>query len=44
MDLMHDVITFISQSFILRESRVAIFADIFKSDTMLIKEIFKDSI
>ena len=43
MDRNYDVITFFQKAFILRRSRVAIFADIIKIVTMFIKKILKDS-
>ena len=43
MDRSYDVITFISNIFILRRPRVAIFTDIIKIVTKFIKTIFKYS-
>ena len=43
MDRNYDVITFISNTFILRKPGVASFADIIKIATMVIKITFKDS-
>ena len=43
MDKNYDVITFFQKTFILRKSRVAIYADIIKIATMFIRKIFKDS-
>ena len=43
MDRNYDVIIFISNIFILRRPRVAVFAEIIKIVTIFIKTIFKDS-
>ena len=43
MDRNYDVIIFISNIFILRRPRVAIFAEIIKIVTIFIKTVFKDS-
>ena len=43
MNRNYDVVTFISNTFILRRPRVAIFADTLKIETMFIKTIFKGS-
>ena len=43
MDRNYDVITFFQNTFILRRPGVAIFADIIKIVTMIIKTILKDS-
>ena len=43
MDKNYDVITFFQQTFILRRSGVAIFAEIIKIVTIFIKTILKDA-
>ena len=43
MGINYDTITFTSNTLSLRRFKVAIFADIVKIETMLIKEIFKAS-